>query len=397
MRALAQYRTGYVNDSTSLVEVRADFSGFAVPEMGVFGNGQEIPSGSTAASTANNTDFDAAAVLGGVAVRTFTISNTGAATLALSGVQVLGAHAGDFTITAAPALTMPPGESTSFQVTFDPRDTGVREARLQIASDDADEGAYVFALAGTGTGPAPEIVITGNGFDLPNGNYHFRTEDFTDFGDVVATGGASVRSYTIANAGNALLSLAGVSFTGLNSADFTMTQPPTTTSLAPGGSTTIQVTFDPGAIGSRFASLVIANDDGDESPYLFEIMGTGVQAGFDDLTLQATPNDPPLTMALQTDGRIVIGGSFTALGSTNRNRLARFLPDGTLDSAYNPNANGTVHATLLQPDGKLIVGGGFHHDGRRAAQRPCATAAGWHGGPEFRSEYQRRRGGLRGV
>ena len=45
-----------------------------------------------------------------------------------------------------------------------------------------------------------------------------------------------------------------------------------------------------------------------------------------------------------------------------RNRIARLNSDGTLDMAFNPNSTGTfgVMAIALQPDGKIIVGGDFN-------------------------------------
>jgi uncharacterized delta-60 repeat protein len=70
------------------------------------------------------------------------------------------------------------------------------------------------------------------------------------------------------------------------------------------------------------------------------------------------------TIVLQPDGKILIGGAFTTLSpnggsAVTRNRIARLNADGTLDSAFNPNANGTVNAIALQADGKILVGGAF--------------------------------------
>jgi uncharacterized delta-60 repeat protein len=67
---------------------------------------------------------------------------------------------------------------------------------------------------------------------------------------------------------------------------------------------------------------------------------------------------------VQPDGKVLIGGSFTTLApnggpSVVRNRIARLNPDGTLDAAFNPNANGSVLALALQADGKVLVGGDF--------------------------------------
>ena len=70
-------------------------------------------------------------------------------------------------------------------------------------------------------------------------------------------------------------------------------------------------------------------------------------------------------VVVQPDGKILIGGEFTTLspnggGAVTRNNIARLNPDGTLDTAFNPNANGFVFAIALQPDGKILVGGNFN-------------------------------------
>src|SRR5439155_5149973 len=67
------------------------------------------------------------------------------------------------------------------------------------------------------------------------------------------------------------------------------------------------------------------------------------------------------TLALQSDGRIVMGGSFTSVGGKSRNHIARLNADGSLDPGFNPGsgANDTVHALGIAPDGKIIIGGSF--------------------------------------
>jgi uncharacterized delta-60 repeat protein len=58
-------------------------------------------------------------------------------------------------------------------------------------------------------------------------------------------------------------------------------------------------------------------------------------------------------MALQPDGKLVIGGSGSPL-------LKRLNTDGTLDSSFTPPAfNAPIEAVALQPDGKIIVSGTF--------------------------------------
>ncbi|MCW5552314.1 MAG: hypothetical protein KIS67_09095 [Verrucomicrobiae bacterium] len=66
-------------------------------------------------------------------------------------------------------------------------------------------------------------------------------------------------------------------------------------------------------------------------------------------------------MVLQADGKIIIGGDFTAVGGTGRNRIARLNSDGTLDTSFDPGSgfNNEVEALVLLGDGKILVGGRF--------------------------------------
>ncbi len=72
-------------------------------------------------------------------------------------------------------------------------------------------------------------------------------------------------------------------------------------------------------------------------------------------------NDAVITSVIQPDGKIIIGGDFTAYNGTARVRMARITADGSLDASFNPGsgANGMINAALLQADGKIIIGGDF--------------------------------------
>ncbi len=65
------------------------------------------------------------------------------------------------------------------------------------------------------------------------------------------------------------------------------------------------------------------------------------------------------SVALQADGKILIGGEFTQVNDLPRNYIARLNTDGSLDATFDPKANSTVYSLLVLPDGKVIAGGGF--------------------------------------
>src|ERR1700730_7821076 len=70
------------------------------------------------------------------------------------------------------------------------------------------------------------------------------------------------------------------------------------------------------------------------------------------------------SIAVQPDGKILVGGGFTHLGggtgtATVRNHIGRLFADGTVDPIFNPGTNSIVQAVAMQPDGKNLIGGNF--------------------------------------
>ena len=73
------------------------------------------------------------------------------------------------------------------------------------------------------------------------------------------------------------------------------------------------------------------------------------------------PNDFVHAIALQTDGKILIGGEFESFNGASRIRIARLNSDGSLDQSFNPGAglNSEVTSFAVQSDEKILVGGIF--------------------------------------
>ncbi|MBN1657755.1 MAG: Ig-like domain repeat protein [Anaerolineae bacterium] len=64
-------------------------------------------------------------------------------------------------------------------------------------------------------------------------------------------------------------------------------------------------------------------------------------------------------VVVQPDGKVLIGGYFTSVDGTTRNRIARLNANGSLDLSFNPDANSVVQDIVVQPDGKIVIVGGF--------------------------------------
>jgi uncharacterized delta-60 repeat protein len=63
------------------------------------------------------------------------------------------------------------------------------------------------------------------------------------------------------------------------------------------------------------------------------------------------------SLALQSDGSLVIGGDFTTIGGQPQARLARLTGSGLLDAAFSPSVNGSIRSVMVQPDGSIVVAG----------------------------------------
>lgn len=77
-------------------------------------------------------------------------------------------------------------------------------------------------------------------------------------------------------------------------------------------------------------------------------------------------------IAIQPDGRIVIGGNFQYVNNVARNNLARLHPDGTLDPTFQANTDGDVYSILLLGGGEMFVGGHFTSIQGSTASGPLA-------------------------
>ena len=70
-------------------------------------------------------------------------------------------------------------------------------------------------------------------------------------------------------------------------------------------------------------------------------------------------NGKVTTIAVQFDGKILFGGTFSVVDGVSHEGLARLNGDGTLDAAFQPFVGGPVNAIVVQPNGKILIGGRF--------------------------------------
>jgi hypothetical protein len=335
------------------------------PEIDVRGNGISIADSDTLPSLTDWTDFDSVSVAIDSLEQTFTVHNTGSATLYFlppdfaqtaggqsvlgipSAVTLSGDHAADFEVTQQPAPSVLPGDSTTFKIKFDPSDTGLRTAAVSVSNTDLDENPYTFAIQGTGI--APEIDVQGNGLSIANGDTLPSVADFTNFGATAVADSTIQQSFKIFNTGNVIMYLGNrnqrrtqlaspgksdvVTISGDHAADFSVTTDADPV-ITPGDSSLFTIQFDPSAGGVRSAVVGIASNDADENPYSFKIQGTGIE--------------PPTVTTAAVDSITVIsavgGGNITNNGGdsvTVRGVCWGLAANPTTDSSHTSDSTGT--------------------------------------------------------
>jgi len=109
-------------------------------------------------------------------------------------------------------------------------------------------------------------------------------------------------------------------------------------------------------IGGPFVTV-----NGAARPFLARLNADGsLDTGF--LNGLSGPDNTVASIALQPDGKILVGGVFTNFNGQSRNLIARLNSDGTLDDGFQNGMSGVndwVFSIALQPDGKVLLGGLF--------------------------------------
>jgi uncharacterized delta-60 repeat protein len=111
-------------------------------------------------------------------------------------------------------------------------------------------------------------------------------------------------------------------------------------------------------IGGSFSKV-----DGINRAGIARLSSTGLlDATFNPGT--GTGTETVKTLSLDPDGRVLIGGTFSAYNDTSRNKVARLNADGSLDTTFDPGTGfalpaAVVRTILAQSDGRVLIGGDF--------------------------------------
>lgn len=301
-------------------------------EINITGNATSIVDGDTTPSTTDGTDFGNTDITFETKTQTFVIQNTGTTNLNIDIPTITGTHAADFSITTNPGtLSIAPGSSTSFVVTFNPSGTSTRTATLNITNNDGNENPYNFTIRGNGTDV--EIDVQGNTTSIANGDSTPSLTDHTDFGSTDINTGTIARIFTIANMGTTSMTISNPTISGANASDFTITANPSGTTFNGGTSRTFTITFNPSASGTRTALVTINNSDFNENPYTFAIQGYGT-----DVEINITGL-----------GNSIVNGDTTPTTTDGTDFGNILLPSGTSSSTFVIQNLGTTTLTISNP------------------------------------------------
>jgi hypothetical protein len=175
------------------------------------------------------------------AAETVTLTNTGTATLDVTGILITNPTGGTFNTTAAPPYSIAPSASVNFDVTLTADSIATHTATLSISSNDL-ASPHTIALTGEG------VAFGSPRFGLSPSSVAFGTAD-------VGTQSPAV-TVTVTNDDSTSHELHAIGISGDNVNDFLVSNAsalPLT--LAPGQSASADVSFAPTATGTRSGEL----------------------------------------------------------------------------------------------------------------------------------------------
>ena len=189
---------------------------------------------------------------------TFVLTNNGGSTLDVSSIDIAGNDPNEFALSApGQSFSLPPGETQNFTVAFHPSSHGDKSAKVTVhASNASNASAKVY---GTGV----DRQITSDASTVAFGNQRVGTRSPT-------------KTLTIHNPGSDSLTVTSVKLTGAAAADFVVTVPGSSFTVAPANFRTLTVAFQPRAAGLRTGSLEITSDACSAPKMAVALVGTGV-------------------------------------------------------------------------------------------------------------------------
>jgi hypothetical protein len=226
-----------------------------------------------------------------------TISNSGGASVTISGATVSGSG---FSVSGLTfPYTLPAGGSATLSVTFTPSTTGTDNATLSISSNASNSPV---AVSLTGTTPTAGYLSAPASLSLGS----------------VAVGSSRTQALALSNSGGSSLTISGATVSGTGFSVSGLTFPYT---LAAGGSASLSVIFTPSTTGTDSATLSLSSNASDPTVGV-SLTGSGTTSSG---TLGVTPGSMSFgsvtigTTQTQSGSLTASGGSVTVSSSSSNN------------------------------------------------------------------------------
>lgn len=223
------------------------------------------PTNATTVAVAGATGTFGSVATGTSVTQTFTVTNTGSATLTITQLAASGTgfSVSGFTL----PITVNPGQGTSFIAKFAPTTAGAVAGSISMTAN-TNPSVSTIALSGTGAGSNTTISVSPTSFDFGN----------------IPVGTTATRAVTITNTGSTALSVSNATATGTG---FSMSgfSP---VSLTANQSTTIMAIFSPGTIGPVGGTMTITNGSATPS-VVVTMLGTGIAQSQAQPTISVNP------------------------------------------------------------------------------------------------------------
>ncbi len=254
--------------------------------------------------------------------QTITLSNPGNATL---DITQFTAPSGGFSMTGLSApLTLTPGQTAKFSVSFTPGTVGSQASSVTLFSN-APTSSVKLSLSGAGVQLQPQVSVLPASLAFGSGNI----------------GSSGTQSLTVSNAGSTALSISAANMTRAGFATVGLSLPMT---VAAGGSGTINVDFVPSASGSVTGSLSLVSN-APTSPTVIALSGTGTAQ-----TGQLSANPSSLNL-----GTEAVGSTSSKQNVTLTNSGSASITISTITVSGPFAFSGTTLPVTLNPSSSLTL------------------------------------------
>lgn len=337
------------------------------PHIGVLGTNSYAITNGAPAGVFLGTVFGPVTTNTTAITNAFAITNSGTGPLYLTNPNIF-AISGDtsyFTvITNGMTTNIAAAGSTSFQISFNPTNPGVKVCVVTIANSDTNGNPYSFSIRGEAITSAAHMRVLGtNALEITNAA-PVSVPEGTDFGTNLVNAMAITNTFAITNYGGDVLYLTSPGILALTGDTncFSMIINGITTNIAPSASTRFGISYNPTNVGTWTGVVSIANSDTNKNPYSFSIRGVTIPRtpaiGVLGINSLAITNGAPAAVAEGSDfGIIATNSSLSHVFSiTNRGTAALYLYG--LPSVVVGGINSNDFSVAVPPSQTNVAAGG---------------------------------------